>query len=125
MPTIFRIVPTLALAALAFAAVAQTEPVPEVVRQDGAEFEQFCTEEGAFTLVGSNNRITVSGPCSTVQVEGSDNVVHIARTDAIVVKGDRNRIDWRESSKDGIAPKQTVSGNGNTVITFDQALEGR
>lgn len=125
MPTILRIVPTLVLTALAFAAVAQTEVVPEVVRQDGAEFEHYCPEVGAVTFVGSNNTISVWGGCQTVQVEGSDNIIHIARTDAIVVKGDRNKIDWRASWKPGVAPKQTVGGNGNKIITFDEALDDR
>lgn len=122
MPIILRSAQTLLLAALATVAVAQTESAPVVVNESGATFEQTCTEEGAFTLTGSDNDATISGPCSTVTIEGSNNKVHIARTGAIVIDGNNNVVDWRSGALERVAPKVTTKGNGNSVITFDEAL---
>lgn len=122
MSIILRSASTLLLAALVTAAAAQTETAPVVVNQNGAIFDQFCTEEGSITLVGSNNDATIDGPCATVTVQGSNNKVHIARTGGIVVEGDQNVVDWRNGVLENTAPKITTKGSGNSIITFDEAL---
>ncbi|HJU40507.1 MAG TPA: DUF3060 domain-containing protein [Tahibacter sp.] len=123
MSTLLRIATVSILAALSGAAAAEFEPAPPVVvKESGATFEQFCTEEGSITIEGSNNQATIDGPCANVTIKGSGNVVHIARTNEILVDGDRNTVDWRSSAHDGAAPSVKTQGTGNRVITYDEAL---
>jgi hypothetical protein len=110
------------LAASAGVAFAEPGDPPVIVKQTGATFTEFCTEEGSITLQGSNNDATFDGPCATVTIEGSGNKVHIVRTGAIVIDGDQNAIDWRLGVLEGSVPKVTNKGSGNTVITYDEAL---
>jgi hypothetical protein len=72
-----------------------------------------CGTEGA-KVQGMGNTVTLTGPCSTVLVEGSDNTVHIATLGRLTVAGMNNKVYW-SAGIDGAAPKITKEGIGNTV----------
>jgi hypothetical protein len=72
-----------------------------------------CGTEGA-KVQGMGNTVTLTGTCSTVLVEGSDNTVHIATLGRLTVAGMNNKVYWT-SGIDGAAPKITKEGVGNIV----------
>jgi hypothetical protein len=72
-----------------------------------------CGTEGA-KVQGMGNTVTLTGPCSTVLVEGSDNTVHIASLGRLTVAGMNNKVYWT-AGIDGATPKITKEGVGNTV----------
>ncbi|MEO5821309.1 MAG: DUF3060 domain-containing protein [Vicinamibacteraceae bacterium] len=72
-----------------------------------------CGTEGA-KVQGAGNTVTLTGACSTVLVEGSDNTVHIAMLGRLTVAGMNNKVYWT-SGIDGAAPKVTKEGMGNSV----------
>jgi hypothetical protein len=72
-----------------------------------------CGSEGA-KVQGMGNTVTLTGPCSTVLVEGSDNTVHIATLGRLTVAGMNNKVYWT-AGIDGATPKITKEGIGNTV----------
>lgn len=72
-----------------------------------------CGTEGA-KVQGMGNTVTLTGTCSTVLVEGSDNTVHIASLGRVTVAGMNNKVYWT-AGIDGATPKITKEGIGNTV----------
>jgi Protein of unknown function (DUF3060) len=72
-----------------------------------------CGAEGA-KVQGTGNTVTLTGTCSTVLVEGSNNTVHIATLGRLTVAGMNNKVYWT-SGIDGATPKVTKEGIGNTV----------
>src|SRR5687768_15593406 len=72
-----------------------------------------CGTEGA-KVQGMGNTVTLTGPCPTVLVEGSDNTVHIAMLGRLTVAGMNNKVFWT-GGIDGATPKITKEGVGNTV----------
>ena len=72
-----------------------------------------CGTEGA-KVQGMGNTVTLTGPCATVLVEGSDNTVHIATLGRLTVAGMNNKVYWT-SGIDGATPKITKEGVGNIV----------
>jgi hypothetical protein len=72
-----------------------------------------CGTEGA-KVQGMGNTVTLTGPCPTVLVEGSDNTVHIATLGRLTVAGMNNKVYWT-TGIDGATPKVTKEGIGNIV----------
>ena len=85
-------------------------PVVEGISQ---RLNVACGTEGA-KVQGMGNTVTLTGTCSTVLVEGSDNTVHVATLGRLTVAGMNNKVYWT-AGIDGAAPKITKEGIGNVV----------
>jgi hypothetical protein len=106
-----RVGTMVAAAALCLPVVAAGQrPVVEGMSQ---RLTVACGTEGA-KVQGMGNTVTLTGPCATVLVEGSDNTVHIALLGRLTVAGMNNKVYWT-SGIDGATPKITKEGVGNTV----------
>ncbi len=106
---IFTAVAASALCAASYAA-AGDRPVVEGMSQ---RLTVACGSEGA-KVQGMGNTVTLTGPCATVLVEGSNNTVHIAMLGRLTVAGMNNKVFWT-AGIDGATPKVTKEGVGNTV----------
>jgi hypothetical protein len=84
-----------------------------VVEGSSQRLTVACGADGA-KVQGLGNTVTLTGPCATVLVEGSNNTVHIATLGRLTVAGMNNKVYWT-AGIDGAAPKITKEGFGNTV----------
>ncbi|MBE2252557.1 MAG: DUF3060 domain-containing protein [Myxococcus sp.] len=85
-----------------------------VIQDDGRTIEHTCGNEQQIIVNGSQNVITLHGPCKDVHVNGEKNRITTDSVQSIVANGDTNQIQWRTSPR-GKAPKVSTNGNGNTV----------
>jgi hypothetical protein len=109
-----RFVRTAALAALVLtpAAVAQAGQ-RAVVEGLSQRLTVACGNAGAH-VQGTGNTVTLTGTCTDVLVEGSNNTVHVATLGSLKVGGMGNKVYW-SNGIDGATPKITKEGMGNTV----------
>jgi hypothetical protein len=107
----FRVGTTVTAAVLCLPALAAGQR--PVVEGSSQRLTVACGSEGA-KVQGLGNTVTLTGTCSTVLVEGSDNTVHIATVGRLTVAGMNNKVYW-SAGIDGAAPKITKEGFGNTV----------
>ena len=101
-----------AVAALCLAPVAAEGQRP-VVEGMSQRLTVACGSGGAH-VQGTGNTVTLTGACTSVLVEGSNNTVHIATLGSLKVGGMSNKVYWTEGI-DGATPKVTKEGMGNTV----------
>jgi hypothetical protein len=109
-----RLVKTVALSVivLAPAAVAQAGQ-RAVVEGMSQRLTVACGNAGAH-VQGTGNTVTLTGTCSDVLVEGSNNTVHVATLGSLKVGGMSNKVYWTNGI-DGATPKITKEGMGNSV----------
>ncbi|HSX58578.1 MAG TPA: DUF3060 domain-containing protein [Tahibacter sp.] len=108
----------LALSTLSFTALAAEAPADlgrkQTVGKQGSTFEHYCTEMEDVQFVGNDNRIETRGPCNSILVQGSGNVVDVQSLAAqITVNGDNNKVTWPPADRPKPATK--VSGKNNVV----------
>ena len=100
--------------ALAQTATMTVPGMGQVVAGDGAKQTLKCGGD-AVTVSGSRNRITLSGSCTQVVVNGDNNVIVAATVGQIVVNGRANTVSWKKAMK-GTRPMQRVTGSGNKLL---------
>jgi Protein of unknown function (DUF3060) len=61
-------------------------------------------------ITGSANRLTFTGSCAAVHVNGSKNELKIAQVGQITVTGSFNKVTWSSGN-----PKTSNTGQGNTI----------
>lgn len=71
--------------------------------------EASCTPGEDLLLNNPSTLYTVSGPCESITVEGTDLIVRAEQVDSLVVRGDRNLVE--ASSIESVE----ISGQDNTV----------
>ena len=103
----FALVPAiLALAAPAFA---------QATFQGAGEQGELDCSGGTATISGASNRMTVTGGCRQLVIEGADNEVRVelASKGVIRIVGASNRVQW--TTPDGSKAQLRVSGAGNRI----------
>lgn len=67
------------------------------------------------TITGASNRMTVTGRCKALVIEGAGNVVQVdlAPKGTIRITGASNTVTWR--APDGSRPRLVVAGAGNRI----------
>jgi hypothetical protein len=80
------------------------------LQESGGTFAHDCAEDPELWVMGSKNRITVTGSCTEVNLVGSGNVVGIASVQKLVVSGDHAQV------RVAVVDRITVSGNQNRVV---------
>lgn len=110
----------LALSVLSFAAAAAEATAPadlgrrQSISQEDARIEHYCTEMEDVLFVGDNNTIETYGPCHSIAIQGSRNVVDVqSLATQITVTGDDNKVTWPPA--DRAAPVTKVIGKRNIV----------
>lgn len=103
----FALIPTL----LALTAPASAQAMFEGAGEQG---ELDC-RGGIATISGAGNRMTVTGGCRQLVIEGAANVVRVelASKGAIHIVGASNRVQW--TTPDGSKAQLRVSGAGNRI----------
>ncbi len=86
----------------------------QVIAGDGAKQALKCGND-AVTISGSGNRVTLTGSCTQIVVNGDRNVIVAATVGQIVVNGKTNTVSWQKAMK-GTRPMQRVTGSGNKVV---------
>lgn len=76
--------------------------------------ETMACKGGAVSVSGSNNTLTLTGSCTQISVNGSDNRVTAATVGRIVLVGSGNRVTWAKAIR-GNKPPSTVTGSDNRV----------
>lgn len=74
-----------------------------------------CADGGKVEIVGSDNKVTLTGTCELVEVTGSDNKVtaHIARR--IETTGSGNSVTWKQGAEKGKKPRISNTGSNNRI----------
>ena len=98
-------------AVLAIAAPAFAQATFEGAGEQG---ELDCSG-GTATISGASNRMTVTGGCRHLVIEGADNEVRVelASKGVIRIVGASNRVQW--TTPDGSKAQLRVSGAGNRI----------
>jgi hypothetical protein len=102
-----------------------SEPVPSearrqsaretaVVIDDNAKTETIDCAGNDVTVDGNLNKLSLTGECRNVDVNGNGNVVGVEAAVAISLLGNRNTVTWRRGVA-GKDPRVSNLGNGNTV----------
>ena len=80
----------------------------------GEQGELDCSG-GTATISGASNRMTVTGGCRQLVIEGADNEVRVdlASKGVIRIVGASNRVQW--TTPDGSKAQLRVSGAGNRI----------
>ena len=82
----------------AFTGIAQTEA-------------HACAEGENIDVSGTNNHVTLTGPCGEVTVSGLGQSVTVETAQEISVSGKNNTVTWSRGE-----PKVTRSGSGNQAL---------
>ncbi|THF71731.1 DUF3060 domain-containing protein [Deinococcus sp. Arct2-2] len=69
----------------------------------------------AVTVSGSGNKLTLTGNCTQVVVNGSKNVVTVVAVGQIVINGRQNTVTWSKSLK-GVKPMTRITGTANKIL---------
>lgn len=92
------------------------------LRVDASDQRQSLDCKGqALLVLGSRNQLTLSGQCSKVEINGSDNVVTVDTIDEIEVVGQRNRVSWQRTIGDRRSPRVSTVGPGNEITQLTVA----
>ena len=79
--------------------------------QSGFDRSLDCADNGIVNLVGSNNRLTVTGTCLQVNILGASNQVWVQRVAAIDIAGQSNVVTWESGVDDaGTPPSIAIIG---------------
>lgn len=86
------------------------EKSPNTFDGNGETASLICTDEAPTASVsGSNNTITITGPCTEVAVQGASNTVAVAAVKTLDVQGASNQVAAE------LVTKIVVQGSGNKV----------
>lgn len=99
------------------AAQSATMTIPgmgQMLAGDNASRALKCNGD-AVTVSGDSNRLTLTGNCTQVVVNGNKNVVSVVAVGQIVVNGKQNTVTWSKSLK-GAKPMLRVTGTANKIL---------
>jgi len=82
---------------------------PVSINESGLTKSVDCAGQGV-EISGSANKLTLTGTCTSVSVNGSRNEVTIADVGEIAVNGSFNTVTWSAGD-----PKTSNNGQGNTI----------
>ncbi len=69
----------------------------------------------AMTVGGHSNRVTMTGNCTQIVVNGNKNVITVVAVGQIVINGKQNTVIWSRSLK-GAKPLTRITGTGNKIL---------
>ena len=69
---------------------------------------------GGVTINGDKNQVTLTGQCSTLKVNGNENIVNVEAVAEISTWGNRNNVTWRRGAG-GKPPKISNPGTANNI----------
>jgi hypothetical protein len=72
---------------------------------------------GAVSINGDRNTLTLTGECSTLRVDGNDNIVTVEAVAEISTWGNRNKVTWTR----GVGGKPPTISNPGTSNTIKKA----
>ncbi|MCP3104977.1 DUF3060 domain-containing protein [Myxococcus sp. K15C18031901] len=74
-----------------------------------------CGDGGKAEIVGSGNKVTLTGACEHVEVTGSDNKVTVDIARRIEATGSGNSITWKRGPEKGKKPRISNTGSNNRI----------
>ena len=77
-------------------------------------YSYFCKGDDWIAIEGKGNDISISGECSTLDVSGENNRVHIESVGTIRVNGNNNDVRYERSAKKS-RPVFKIKGSANSV----------
>ncbi|WP_163861646.1 DUF3060 domain-containing protein [Myxococcus eversor] len=86
----------------------------ELVDSDGTVAHD-CADGGKVEIVGSDNKVTLTGTCELVEVTGSDNKVTVHTVRRIETTGSGNSVTWKQGPEKGKKPRVSNTGSNNRV----------
>lgn len=81
----------------------------------GQEHHELDCEGGEAHIEGASNRLTITGRCSSLTIEGADNQVRVdlAPGAQVHIEGASNRVTWTMAGNG--RPRVSVQGAANSV----------
>ncbi|NTX01070.1 DUF3060 domain-containing protein [Myxococcus sp. CA051A] len=74
-----------------------------------------CADGGKVEIVGSDNKVTLTGTCELVEVTGSDNQVVVHTAHRIETTGSGNKVSWKQGAEKGKKPRVSNTGTNNRI----------
>ncbi|MCP3162288.1 DUF3060 domain-containing protein [Myxococcus qinghaiensis] len=74
-----------------------------------------CADGGKVEIVGSDNKVTLTGTCELVEVTGSDNKVTVHTARRIETTGSGNSVTWKQGAEKGKKPRISNTGSNNRI----------
>ncbi|MCE9672492.1 DUF3060 domain-containing protein [Myxococcus stipitatus] len=74
-----------------------------------------CGDGGKAEIVGSSNKVTLTGVCAHVEVTGSDNKVVVNAARRIETTGSGNSVTWKQGAEKGKKPRVSNTGTNNRI----------
>ncbi|RYZ42054.1 MAG: DUF3060 domain-containing protein [Myxococcaceae bacterium] len=102
-------------------------PMTAAAQDDSAESSNFevtgsnetatheCKPGSTVEITGESNKVTLTGECKSVNVNGSNNTVTVEATSAIDVTGMSNSVTWKRGHGKS-KPKISRTGMNNKVV---------
>ena len=75
-----------------------------------------CDAKDGIIVDGGENRLTLTGECGKVVVNGGDNIVTVEAAVEIVVGGASNKVSYKRGAGGKAAPKTSNLGKGNSIV---------
>ena|SRR5215471_13662087 len=69
---------------------------------------------GGVTINGDKNQVTLTGQCSTLRVNGNENIAKVEAVAEITTWGNRNKVTWTRGAG-GKPPKISNPGTANII----------
>lgn len=74
-----------------------------------------CEDGGKVEIVGSGNKVAVTGACESIEVTGSDNKVTATTVRRIETTGSDNIVTWKHGPEKGKKPRVNNTGSNNRI----------
>ncbi|HUH26076.1 MAG TPA: DUF3060 domain-containing protein [Flavobacterium sp.] len=76
------------------------EVIQDEIVIEGVGVTQTIETTGKETIriEGTNNKITISGSCHSIKIEGVDNIVTVADVKTVTIEGTGNKVTYKSSS---------------------------
>ncbi|WP_342375167.1 DUF3060 domain-containing protein [Myxococcus stipitatus] len=81
----------------------------------GSTVTHDCGDGGTVEIVGSNNKVTLTGTCEAVEVTGSNNTVTVHTVRRIETTGSVNSVTWKHGPERGKKPRVSNTGSKNRI----------
>jgi hypothetical protein len=72
---------------------------------------------------GNGCKITITGKCSSLVINGSNNVVKLETVSEIVANGDRNQVRWLQGPTTDKSPVIANNGSDNDIAKINKAAK--
>ncbi len=94
-------------------------PADLTIKESSQERTIDC-KGGSVTIDGNENQLILIGRCSTLRVNGNDNMVAVEDVARISTWGNRNKVLWLWEGDGGKPPKISTSGTGNSIKQMEK-----